>query len=165
MLEPERNRMQESKLKLDVQVYSSMVLYYKIYIVSITNIRRRLAKQMQNFQIINFNLNMTGMIMICMIKKDGKGKFDPSDYKGGPSPFVDKLDYNNSKQSSQNVDFSNQNRMNHSYDGHAEQCFGMPENLNKTSLQRFQGKIENFIQSPYTIKINGSYRYETPAYN
>jgi len=100
-----------------------------------------------------------------MSDQDGTGKFDPSDYKGGSRPFVGKFDYDNPNYTQQNVDFSNQRRMRHSYDGHAEQCFGMTENRNKPSLQRFQGKIENFIQSPDIIKINGSYRYETPAYH
>jgi len=54
--------------------------------------------------------------------------------------------------------------MNHSYDKHAEKCFGMTENRNKASLQKFQSKIENFIQSLNVKKYNGSYRYETPAY-
>ena len=39
----------------------------------------------------------------------------------------------------------------------------MTENRNKESLQRFQKNIEDFIQSTDIIKINGSYRYETPA--
>lgn len=49
--------------------------------------------------------------------------------------------------------------MNHAYDRHAEKCFGMKENL-----QKFERKVRRFIESPGTEKMNGSYRYETPAY-
>ena len=54
--------------------------------------------------------------------------------------------------------------MNHQYDRHAEKCFGMKENRNKENLKEFGGKARSFIESPETEKINGSYRYETPAY-
>ena len=54
--------------------------------------------------------------------------------------------------------------MNHAYDRHAEKCFGMKENRNKENLQKFEGKARRFIESPGTEKINGSYRYQTPAY-
>ena len=99
-----------------------------------------------------------------MYDQNGTSKFDPRDYKGGPPPF-EKFDYDNPNHTRKNVDFSNERRMNHSYDGHAEKCFGMTENRNKASRQRFQDKIENYIQSPDTIKIDGSYRYETPTYH
>jgi len=35
----------------------------------------------------------------------------------------------------------------------------------KENLQIFEGKINDFIQSPESIRINGSYRYEVPAYH
>ena len=92
------------------------------------------------------------------------GQFDASQYKSGPSPFKD-FDYDNKNHNRENVHFSNQKRMNHSYDGHAEKCFGMQENRNKESLKKFEGKIQDYIQSPETERINGSYRYETPAYH
>ena len=38
------------------------------------------------------------------------------------------------------------------------------ENRNKANLKKFEGKTRKFIESPKTRKINGSYRYETPAY-
>ena len=63
------------------------------------------------------------------------------------------------------VDFSNKRRMNHSYDGHAKKCFDMTENRNKPNQQRFQDKVQNYIQSPETERIDGSYRYEIPAYH
>ena len=92
------------------------------------------------------------------------GNFDASQYKGGPSPFKD-FDYDNPSHTRENVGFSNQKRMSHSYDGHAEECFGMKENRNKESLQKFEGKIRDYIKSPETERINGSYRYGTPAYH
>ena len=91
-------------------------------------------------------------------------KFDSSHYKGGPNPFIDKFDYDNPNYTRENTDFSSQKRMNHAYDRHAEKCFGMKENRNKENLQKFEGKARRFIESPGTEKINGSYRYETPAY-
>ena len=54
--------------------------------------------------------------------------------------------------------------MSHLYDGHAEQCFGIQENRNKENLQKFEKSIRDYIESPETERINGSYRYETPAY-
>lgn len=92
------------------------------------------------------------------------GKFDASEYKGGPNPFIDKFDYDNPNHTRENTDFSSQKRMNHAYDRHAEKCFSMKENRNKESLKKFKGKARSFIESPETEKINGSYRYETPAY-
>ena len=92
------------------------------------------------------------------------GNFDASQYKGGPNPFIDKFDYDNSNHTRENTDFSSQKRMNHAYDRHADKCFGMKENRNKENLIKFEGKARSFIESPETEKINGSYRYETPAY-
>ena len=92
------------------------------------------------------------------------GKFDASEYKGGPNPFIDKFDYDNPNHTRQNTDFSSQKRMNHAYDRHAKKCFGMKQNRNKESLKKFKGKARSFIESPETEKINGSYRYKTPAY-
>ena len=40
----------------------------------------------------------------------------------------------------------------------------MKENRNKENLKKFEGNARDFIESPQTEKINGSYRYETPAY-
>lgn len=40
----------------------------------------------------------------------------------------------------------------------------MKENRNKETLKEFEEKARSFIESPETEKINGSYRYETPAY-
>jgi len=99
-----------------------------------------------------------------MYDQNGNSKFDPKDYKGGPPPF-ENFDFDNPNYTRKNVDFSNERRMNHSYDGHAEKCFGMTENRNKPNRQRFQDKIENYIQSPETERIDGSYRYEIPAYH
>lgn len=92
------------------------------------------------------------------------GKFDASQYKGGPNPFLDKFDYDNPNHTRENTDFNSQKRINHAYDRHAEKCFGMKENRNKENLKKFEGKARGFIESPETEKINGSYRYETPAY-
>ena len=92
------------------------------------------------------------------------GKFDASQYKGGPNPFIDKFDYDNPNYTRENTDFSSQKRMNHAYDRHAEKCFGMKENRNKENLKKFEVKARSFIESPETEKINGSYRYQTPAY-
>ena len=94
------------------------------------------------------------------------GNFDSSQYKGGPNPFLDKFDYDNPNQNHtrENTYFSSQKRMNHAYDRHAEKCFGMKKNRNKENLKEFEGKARSFIESPKTEKINGSYRYETPAY-
>lgn len=90
--------------------------------------------------------------------------FDASQYKAGPNPFLNKFDYDNPNHTRKNTDFSSQKRMNHAYDRHAEKCFGMKENRNKENLKKFEGKARGFIESPETEKINGSYRYETPAY-
>lgn len=91
-------------------------------------------------------------------------KFDSSHYKSGPNPFIDKFDYDNPIYNRENIDFSSQKRMNHAYDRHAEKCFGMKENRTKKNLQKFEEKARRFIESPGTEKLNGSYRYETPAY-
>ena len=90
--------------------------------------------------------------------------FDLSKYKDGPNPFVDKFDYDNPNYTRENTDFSSEKRMNHAYDRHAEKCFDMKENRNKKNLKEFEGKTRSFIESPETEKINGSYRYETPAF-
>ena len=60
-------------------------------------------------------------------------EFDFSQYKGGPSPFKN-FDYDNENYTRENVVFSSQRRMNHSYDGHVEKCFGMQETRKKQSL-------------------------------
>ena len=93
------------------------------------------------------------------------GNFDESQYKGGSSPFINKFDYDNENHTRENTDFSNKRRMSHSYDGHAEKCFGIKENRNKENLQKFEKNIRDYIESPETKRINGSYRYETPAYH
>jgi len=95
--------------------------------------------------------------------EDGS-EFDFSQYKGGSSPFKN-FDYDNENHTRENVAFSNQRRMNHSYDGHAEKCFGMQENRNKQSLQNLKKKIRDYVESAETERIYGSYRYETPAYH
>ena len=92
------------------------------------------------------------------------GNFDVSQYKGGLNPFLDKFDYDNPNHTRENTYFSSQKRMNHAYDRHAEKCFGIKENRNKENLKEFEGKACSFIESPETEEINGSYRYETPAY-
>ena len=81
-----------------------------------------------------------------------------------PNLFTDKFDYDNSNHTRENTDFSSQKRMNHAYNRHAEKCFGMKENRNKETLKKFEEKARSFIKSPETERINGSYRYETPAY-
>ena len=91
--------------------------------------------------------------------------FDTNQYKGGSSPFIDKFDYDNPNHTRENTDFSNKRRMSHSYDGHAEKCFGIQENRNKENLQKFEKNVRDYIESPETERINGSYRYETPAYH
>lgn len=93
------------------------------------------------------------------------GNFDASQYKSGPSPFRDQFNYSNPKHTRQNTRFSNKRRMSHSYDGHAEICFGMKQNRNNESLERFEKNIRDYIESPETEKISASYRYETPAYH
>lgn len=93
------------------------------------------------------------------------GNFDESQYKGGSSPFIDKFDYDNPNNTRENTDFSNKRRMSHSYDGHAEKCFGIQGNRNKENLQKFEKSVRDYIESPETERINGSYRYETPAYH
>lgn len=93
------------------------------------------------------------------------GNFDASKYKGGSSPFIDKFDYDNPNHTRENTDFSNKRRMSHSYDGHAEKCFGIKENRNKENLQKFEKNVRDYIESPETERINGSYRYKTPAYH
>ena len=55
--------------------------------------------------------------------------------------------------------------MNHSYDGHAETCFSIQENRNKENLQKFEKNVRDYRESPEMERIDGSYRYETPAYH
>ena len=55
--------------------------------------------------------------------------------------------------------------MSHSYDGHAKNCFGIQENRNKQSLQKFEKVVRDYIESTETEKTNVSYRYETPTYH
>ena len=40
----------------------------------------------------------------------------------------------------------------------------MEENRNNENLEKFKENILSFIESPNTEKINGSYRYQVPAY-
>ena len=63
-----------------------------------------------------------------------------------------------------NVNFKNQRRKNRSYNGHVKQCFNIKENRNKETLKKFEDTIRNYIESSETMKINGSYRQEIPAY-
>lgn len=98
-----------------------------------------------------------------MYDQNGTSKFDPKDYKGGPPPF-ENFNYDNPTHTRENVKFSSQKRKNHMYNRHAKKCFGITENRNNESLKKFEVKSRAFIESPETEKINGSYRYETPAY-
>ena len=77
---------------------------------------------------------------------------------------MDKFGYDDPNNTRENVDCSDQKHMNHAYDRHAKKYFGMQENRNKQNLEKFERKIRDFIESPETEKINGPYRYETPAY-
>lgn len=79
-------------------------------------------------------------------------------------PFKD-FDYGNENHTRENVDFSKKSRMSHSFDRHAKDCFGIKENRNKQSTQKFLTSLQEYIQSPETEKINGSFRYETAAYH
>jgi hypothetical protein len=72
---------------------------------------------------------------------------------------VDKFNYDNQNHTRKNGDFNNQKRMAHSYDKHAEKCFGMKEDRNKENLKTFEGKVRDFLESPNTLKSN-----QTPAY-
>ena len=92
------------------------------------------------------------------------GKFYASQYQNRPNPFIDKFDYDNPNNTRENIDYTFKNPMNHGYDKHAEQCFGMKENRNKENLKKFEEKIREFLELPETEKINGSDRYATPAY-
>lgn len=90
------------------------------------------------------------------------GNFDASKYKGGPSPF-EQYEYKDPGVVAQNIGFNQPNRLNKSYDKHAEDCFGIVENRNKENLESFQGDIKNLAQSADEV-YKGSYRYEDPAY-
>lgn len=92
----------------------------------------------------------------------GSGKF--SDFHGGPSPYKDSFDYDNPNHTRDNIKFPDR-RVDHSYDRHAEKCYGMKANRNKLNKQGFVKKNVEHIQCPKTEKINGSYRYEDPAYH
>lgn len=81
----------------------------------------------------------------------------------GPSLFKGKFGYDKLEFNQHNVVFKSK-RLFHSFDKHVKKCFNRMANQNKATLQEFQGKIENVIQSPDAIKYNGSYRYETLAY-
>lgn len=48
---------------------------------------------------------------------------------------------------------------------HAEDCFNITGNRNKATLEEFEQSLEQFVKSSKTSKVNGSYRYETPAYH
>lgn len=87
-----------------------------------------------------------------------------SDFKGGPSPYKDKFNYDNSNHTRDNVKFTDR-RVDHAYDRHAKKCYGMEGNRNKQNQQEFVKRNQNHIQSPETKKINGSYRYADPAYH
>ena len=41
----------------------------------------------------------------------------------------------------------------------------LKENRNKENVQKFKENIQDYIESPETERINGSYRYDTPAYH
>ena len=97
-------------------------------------------------------------------QRPANSKFDSSNFKGGPNPFINKFNYTNPNHTRSNIDFTSQKRMNHAYDRHAEKCFGMKENKNKQTLYKFICKAREFVESSETEKINGSYRYEIPAY-
>ena len=89
-------------------------------------------------------------------------QFDASKYKGGPSPF-EEYEYKDPAVVAQNIGFNQPNRLNKSYDKHAEDCFGIVENRNKENLEIFKGDIKNLAQSADEV-YKGSYRYEDPAY-
>ena len=89
-------------------------------------------------------------------------QFDASKYKGGPSPF-EEYEYKDPAVVAQNIGFNQPNRLNKSYDKHAEDCFGIVENRNKENLESFKGDIKNLAQSADEV-YKGSYRYEDPAY-
>ena len=89
-------------------------------------------------------------------------QFDASKYKGGLSPF-EEYEYKDPAVVAQNIGFNQPNRLNKSYDKHAEDCFGIVENRNKENLEIFKNDITNSAQSADEV-YKGSYRYEDPAY-
>ena len=89
-------------------------------------------------------------------------QFDASKYKGGPSAF-EEYEYRDTAVVAQNIGFNQPNRLNKSYDKHAEDCFGIVENRNKETLEIFKGEIINLAQSADEV-YKGSYRYQDPAY-
>ena len=44
--------------------------------------------------------------------------------------------------------------MNHACDRHLEKCFGMKENINKQTLDKFICKTREFVESSENIKNN-----------
>ena len=41
----------------------------------------------------------------------------------------------------------------------------MQQNRNKETLKKFEKSVRDYIESPETNRIEGCYRYETPAYH
>ena len=41
----------------------------------------------------------------------------------------------------------------------------MKENRNPKNVKKFEKKVQDYIQSDETERINGSYRYDVPAYH
>jgi hypothetical protein len=89
-------------------------------------------------------------------------QFDPSQYKGGPSPFKEH-EYGDPATVAKNIGFNQPKRLNKSYDKHAEDCFGITANRKKENLGIFKGEIQNLAQSADEV-YKGSYRYKDPAY-
>ena len=94
--------------------------------------------------------------------EEGSESFDPSKYKGGPSPFKE-YKYDDPTTVAQNLGFNQPKRLDKSYDKHAQDCFGLKGNRNKENLKIFKGKIQNLAQSADEV-YRGSYRYKDPAY-
>jgi hypothetical protein len=96
---------------------------------------------------------------------DCPSKPDPKNYRNGPSPFKDDFNYDNPEHTKSNIGFSIPRRVDHSYDGHAKDCFNITGNRNTKTKKAFKEKIRNFIESLETERFDGSYRYEVPAYH
>nr|UQS76332.1 hypothetical protein [Haslea ostrearia] len=73
-------------------------------------------------------------------------QFDASKYRGGP-PLFEEYEYKDPAVVAQNIGFNQPNRLNKSYDKHAEECFGIVENRNKENLEIFKGDITNSAHS------------------
>ena len=71
------------------------------------------------------------------------GSFDASKYNGGPSPFKE-YEYKDPAAVAENIGFNQPNRLNKSYDKHAEKCFGIVESRNKENLESFKDSVKNF---------------------